>query len=414
MIDQVIKNKIKNGILISNDELITYLEKLIPKKKKRYNVKAICTAKYILVNFEKVLSTMDLYTLTTLLRKTTATKLEPYILKALNNSIDSLILMINKSDSKDVWYFQIHLIGLLDTELLFRGKFFEFYTKIDKDKFDIEMLINNSSNNFKDKMQKEYMQTFFNALETGKLAPQHIYFFIQQLKMFQEGLKFLEKNAEKLLEITNSPMKTFLLLKETNVNMNKIKKIINSRIDDVIKEMLKQNQDDSLKSEDTKIQEAKIQETIKMLLQDLLKEENCQVSDIVKIGNGSYSSVFQVGTKVIKLGTVEQYIIPKNSKRFLQPIVRYNHEFYKDGRQYTPITIVISEICDISLPASINELYEIYKDIRKDGMIWTDVKQENVGRLIKDNHIHYNGIENVYGPNLGFKEDNKVKILRKR
>ena len=33
------------------------------------------------------------------------------------------------------------------------------------------------------------------------------------------------------------------------------------------------------------------------------------------------------------------------------------------------------------------EIYKLYKNIREIGLIWTDVKIDNVGRLIKDNKI---------------------------
>ena len=35
------------------------------------------------------------------------------------------------------------------------------------------------------------------------------------------------------------------------------------------------------------------------------------------------------------------------------------------------------------------EIYKLYKNIREIGLIWTDVKIDNVGRLIKDNKIYW-------------------------
>lgn len=52
----------------------------------------------------------------------------------------------------------------------------------------------------------------------------------------------------------------------------------------------------------------------------------------------------------------------------------------------------------MSEPPSKEELYEIYKELRDDGIIWTDAKAKNVGKLMKPNI--------KYSPKIGEIDDN--------
>ena len=52
-------------------------------------------------------------------------------------------------------------------------------------------------------------------------------------------------------------------------------------------------------------------------------------------------------------------------------------------------TVEVIEKVDTDINITDDELYEIYKQFRLLGLIWLDVKVENVGRLLKDNIIHY-------------------------
>ena len=65
------------------------------------------------------------------------------------------------------------------------------------------------------------------------------------------------------------------------------------------------------------------------------------------------------------------------------------------------------------------ELYEIYKELRDDGFIWTDAKASNIGRLRRPNKRYSNnigeidengevtwGIQKYAGIGAGFEEEN--------
>ena len=64
----------------------------------------------------------------------------------------------------------------------------------------------------------------------------------------------------------------------------------------------------------------------------------------------------------------------------------------------------ISEAVDMSNITN-KDVYEVYKDLRDDGIIWADAKISNVGRLIFDNKIHFDGIDYVDKVGTGYLTD---------
>lgn len=62
-----------------------------------------------------------------------------------------------------------------------------------------------------------------------------------------------------------------------------------------------------------------------IVLREVLDETNKDYTDIEFVGEGSYSTVYRIGNKVIKFGDeILKYQIP-NHRRFLQPIARANY-----------------------------------------------------------------------------------------
>ena len=61
---------------------------------------------------------------------------------------------------------------------------------------------------------------------------------------------------------------------------------------------------------------------MQILLRELLNSEHKRFSDMRKVGEGVYSNVYQIGTKIIKIGAPRQTHKIPNHRRILQPIVR--------------------------------------------------------------------------------------------
>lgn len=55
----------------------------------------------------------------------------------------------------------------------------------------------------------------------------------------------------------------------------------------------------------------------------------------------------------------------------------------------------MSESCDMSRPPTKEEVYEIYKELREDGLVWTDAKASNIGRLRRPNKRYSNHIGEI-------------------
>ena len=59
-----------------------------------------------------------------------------------------------------------------------------------------------------------------------------------------------------------------------------------------------------------------------------------------------------------------------------------------------------------------DDLYDIYTELRDEGLIWVDCHLSNLERLIQDNTIYYEGIEKVDINATGYLTDNE-EVLKK-
>lgn len=121
-----------------------------------------------------------------------------------------------------------------------------------------------------------------------------------------------------------------------------------------------------------------------MIIEELieLQDKPLKFTEIENIGYGGFSSVFRIGDKVLKLGKNRHcYIIP-NSDKILQPYVR---RVMKDSNfiQFIEVTEMVDEIPYEE--QSEEKLYQFWKELWLEGIIWTDPKYANLGVLRKDN-----------------------------
>ena len=102
-----------------------------------------------------------------------------------------------------------------------------------------------------------------------------------------------------------------------------------------------------------------------------------------------------------------------NHRRILQPLTRIN--FAEDGQDIFCIEIndeVDTEIKEEEKNSEI--LYKMYKELRSDGIIWTDIRWENIGKLKRRNRPTLNGIEmDVAHNSIGFDKEIVDGILEK-
>lgn len=135
---------------------------------------------------------------------------------------------------------------------------------------------------------------------------------------------------------------------------------------------------------------------IQTLIEELLEQSGCDLDmeNVSKIGNGVYSTVYKVGNYALKIGIGRNNDTIPNHRRLLKPIVRThigNGAFNSSSANNTATFIEVQNLIETNWWKNMKEeeveqvLFNIYSELRNDGLIWMDVKEDNVGRLLKPN-----------------------------
>ena len=122
-----------------------------------------------------------------------------------------------------------------------------------------------------------------------------------------------------------------------------------------------------------------------LIVDELLEHEELSYGDIRMLTDGAYSDCVEIGSKVLKVGDERYTYFMKNNPFIVSPLIRVD----LNELSFLRGTVEVIEKVDTDINITDDELYEIYKQFRLLGLIWLDVKVENVGRLLKDNIIHY-------------------------
>lgn len=181
---------------------------------------------------------------------------------------------------------------------------------------------------------------------------------------------------------------------EYNYILDNLDKIIKNYgpIDDDLFKYFKKNSDRITKETYDNIYKylsIKLLDTIKITEDDInnvtsvLKScinEDKEIFDIRNYSRGGYSVVYKLNNKIIKIGLKEcKKII--NNRRILKP------DYYNMIRgKLVEVTDYINENSNISY----NEIYEVYKELRDQGIVWLDPGARNCKRLTKDYVEKYN------------------------
>lgn len=134
--------------------------------------------------------------------------------------------------------------------------------------------------------------------------------------------------------------------------------------------------------------------TLEIMTAETLESEEKDYSDIerIAVGTGDFSNIYKIGNKILKVGAPRgEFKIP-NHRRILQPIVRKS---FKDENGDSLACVEITQRVDTDIQRSVSkeDVYEVWKELRDAGIIWTDATIENVGRLLSRNVPTLNGEE---------------------
>lgn len=152
-----------------------------------------------------------------------------------------------------------------------------------------------------------------------------------------------------------------------------------------------------------------IVEVIYLIVKDICKNEQINISDIKYIGRGGFSAVLIIGDKVVKIGQTRLTKTFPNNPYIVASLLRKEFKI----NESTSIFIEVNERVDTNSKITNEELYQLYKKIRDLHLVWLDVAQKNVGRLLKDNKIYWREDLPITDKVLGLEESRRKEILKK-
>lgn len=212
-------------------------------------------------------------------------------------------------------------------------------------------------------------------------------------KIIYDNLTLFIDNAQNLYALMN-------FVKDNLAALSQVKSYIDNNEEKAINSIFCET--DHL----VKIKEPTLKEIIKLIILDVMKNENVRFSDITYNGGG-FSRILLIGDKVIKLGDRVTKSFP-NNPYIVAPLLR--QEFAINNEK---CFAEVTERVDTSIKPSKEELYQLYKKIRNLGLKWTDIKETNVGRLKKRNIIHWQENLNPTEETLGLGAKRGKVILEK-
>ena len=143
---------------------------------------------------------------------------------------------------------------------------------------------------------------------------------------------------------------------------------------------------------------------INIIIKELLEYGNLDYHNIRYLNEGAFSTAYQIGDKVLKMGIRRETFNLRNCKYFLQPL--YRAEIMDKDNVDFLFTIEITEYVDTT-NIGYENTYQMYKKLRDEGFVWTDCKEANIGRLLKDNKVYFDGIDKVDNNSTGYINDNE-------
>ena len=197
-------------------------------------------------------------------------------------------------------------------------------------------------------------------------------------KVYQNFDNIISNNIKDLYELK----KQGTLNEEASTKISKIVQNNKEYLDNTIEDILKEIYGEKFNSKDFKVGI----DTIKIIIKELCQNENKTYGDIEYLGKGTFSYVLAVGDKVLKIGIKRYTDSFPNNPYIITPLLRESIKINEENKIFLEVT----ERVDTKTEVTTEELYQLYKKIRALGLVWTDVAKRNVGRLKKDNIVHWN------------------------
>lgn len=150
-------------------------------------------------------------------------------------------------------------------------------------------------------------------------------------------------------------------------------------------------------------------EVVYLLIDDICKNEHIQISDMEILNSGGFSTVLELGGKVIKVGCERGSKTYPNNPYVNAMLLRKEFSIASN----LSFIVEVNEKVDTNTDISEEELYQLYKKVRELHLIWVDVAKRNVGRLLKDNKISWRENLPITDERLGLAPYRGEEILLK-
>ena len=220
------------------------------------------------------------------------------------------------------------------------------------------------------------------------------YEIVHSLKAFDEmDENFLQHHLEEILQNTIPeniyPVAQTLKGKSAECD-KKIEQALEQNTESIAQYMLKEATITRVRDNTRLLQT--YSRTLETITKELVESEHVSYLDIERIGRGSYSTVYAIGDKILKIGGPRgTYQIP-NHERILQPLVRTNLIDEEENNKVLACMEVTQKVAKLEREDIQEEkLYKVYKELRDSGIIWTDVRYDNVGKIKGKNIPSLNG-----------------------
>ena len=260
---------------------------------------------------------------------------------------------------------------------------------------------------------------FLARFKKRDISDKDVEIFFEVFKYLPNSDKYLKSNLGKIIDSINAGVLFELSPELKKLSIRFAKKIddkINQNQDEVCKHILIKSLRKGTQSANISLKDINDYSlTLQLLIKDLLNSEHKKFSDMRKVGEGVYSNVYQIGTKIIKIGAPRQTHKIPNHRRILQPIAR--KELTNEmGRPIGSIEVTDEVDTSKETLSKITEedLYKIYKELRADGIVWGDPKIDNLGVLKRANKPTLNGKDFYVAQNsVGFRSEIFPKPLQR-
>lgn len=303
-------------------------------------------------------------------------------IKQINDNFELILSIVKEAEFKDLFYL-VHMYPFLNEIFYTHKDVIAKKIKEIKDPYYVSsyLYIMNSLN-----LEFDKKKIIFNL------------FFDEYSKLMQEEI--MKKG---LFNLTEEEKEEFCKFLDRYYEQNKEKVV-----KDLILKILLTVDVVNFKKNESKIDETYVKFFV-TVIDELLEEQNKKYSEIISLGMGNYSEALKIGDKILKIGKTRETIDIPNSEYILQPLIRFN---LLDNNQNDCMSVEITEEVELNNITD-EDVYNIYKNLRNQGIIWNDPKVANVGRLKKKNITYLKGMEiKINQEQNGFLRNN-IKTLEK-